>query len=59
MPDIAKALAHLFPNAQPLIDYEVWQEADGSQHIAVWNLPDPQPTAQQIADAALPHGGGE
>ncbi len=45
---LADALGVLFPAAVPLRDYEVRDDGTGPR-IAAWHLPDPQPTAEQIA----------
>lgn len=45
---IWKALAHLYPHAQPFVDFEIRTGDDGHERIAVWNLPGSPPT-----DAAL------
>ena len=45
-----KALAYLYPNAQPLRDYTI-VERDGVQTIAQWNLPQPQPTDAELQAA--------
>lgn len=49
--DVAQALRHLFPNADPLIDYEVREDTDEGPRIAEWRLPDPKPTIAQLAAA--------
>ena len=48
--EIVNALAHLYPTAQPLVDYIVTNR-NGIQAIAVWNLPQPQPTEAELAAA--------
>ena len=47
-----KALAHLYPSATPLVDYELRDDGAGP-YIATWNIEGAQPTAQQIADAIV------
>jgi hypothetical protein len=47
-----KALAHLYPDADPRRDYEIRDDADGrGPHIAAWRLPGEPPTEAQIAAA--------
>jgi hypothetical protein len=48
---IAHALAYLYPDADPREDYQI-TSIDGVESIAVWNLPDPQPTPEQLQIAA-------
>lgn len=50
MAQLWKALTHLFPNAVPLRDYTI-VERDGVQSIALWNLPQPQPTQAELEAA--------
>lgn len=47
---IPSAVIHLFPGADPLADFEVRDDGEGP-YIAVWNLPDPQPTLEQLEAA--------
>lgn len=50
--NLTKAILQLFPNADPTRDFIVQDDGDGrGPYIAVWNLPDPQPTLGQLADA--------
>lgn len=42
------ALSVLFPDAAPLRDYSVSDDGKGAV-ISAWNLPDPQPTPEQLA----------
>jgi hypothetical protein len=52
MHDLWKALAYLFPTAVPGKDYRIFDAQDGNgPFIAAWNLPDPQPTPDQITAA--------
>ncbi len=48
MVTLSDALAVLFPAALPLIDYVLVDSGSG-QHIAVWRLADPLPSADQLA----------
>jgi hypothetical protein len=52
MHELWKALAHLFPDARPLIHYELRDDGDGP-YIARWDLPDPQPSEAQLAAAII------
>lgn len=48
----AKAIMHLFPNADPIKDFIVKDDADGTApYIAEWNLSEPQPTEAELAAA--------
>ena len=47
-----KALKQLYPNADPFWEYRIRREADGSEQIIVWNLPQPQPTEAEINAAS-------
>lgn len=49
MPTTIEALRVLFPTADLRTAWEVTQNADGSQSITKWNLPDPQPSQEQLA----------
>jgi hypothetical protein len=49
--ELWKALAQLYPDADPRSDYMIVQEAGGEPTIAAWNLPGPQPTSAQLAAA--------
>lgn len=50
--NIALAIMHLFPNANPLIDFIVQDDSDGNgPYLAQWNLEDPQPTEDEIQEA--------
>lgn len=50
--ELWKAIAQLYPNARPLVDYELRDDGDGrGAYIARWALPQPRPTTQQLADA--------
>lgn len=48
MVSLIDALSVLAPDAIPLRDYELADDGTGPR-IAAWNLPEPQPTAEQIA----------
>lgn len=50
--NIALSIMHLYPNAEPRIDFEVRDDSDGEgQYIAVWNLTEPQPTETELLAA--------
>jgi hypothetical protein len=49
--ELWKALAHLYPTAQPLIDYELRDDGAGA-YIARWSLSEPQPTPAQLEAAS-------
>ena len=52
---IADALLYIYPDLDLRRKVILQDDGDGNgMRIAVWNDPRPQPTAQQIADAALP-----
>lgn len=52
----AQAVMYLFPGADPLKDFEVWDDGDG-QYIAKWDIKDaegnpiPQPTVAELTTA--------
>lgn len=48
MVTLSEALATLYPTANPDTDYVIADTGSGPR-IVTWNLPDPQPTAEQIA----------
>lgn len=48
--DIARAIKHLFPSAQPLHDYLVVDNGNGAE-IAEWRLPVPVPTHAELVAA--------
>ncbi len=48
--NLALAILHLFPNADPIRDFLVIDRGEG-QTIAVWKLPDPQPTQAELETA--------
>lgn len=48
MVTLADALGVLVPSAEPLRDYLVYDDGTG-QRLAEWHLPDPPPTAAQLA----------
>jgi len=45
--NIAITLQHLFPDSLDRVDWSVVDDGDG-QRIAEWNLPDTQPTSEQL-----------
>jgi hypothetical protein len=49
--ELWKALAHLYPDAEPLRDYAIVDEGAGP-YIAVWSLPGEPPTQAEL-DAAI------
>ena len=48
--NIAITLQHLFPDSIDRVDWSVVDDGDG-QKIAEWNLPDTQPTPEQLNTA--------
>ena len=48
---IAHALAHLFPTADPMRDYEIRDDGSGARIVA-WSLAAPQPTAADLQAAS-------
>lgn len=52
--NISLAISQLFPEADPLTDFLVSDQGDG-QFIADWNLPDPQPTEDELRVAWEAH----
>lgn len=48
---LSNALRYLFPDANPLRDWIVQNDGDGP-YIAVWNLPDAQPTEAELQAAS-------
>lgn len=50
--ELWKALRQLFPDAQPLRDYVLVDDGDGA-YISAWNLPEPQPTPEQVTAAIV------
>ncbi|WP_019908299.1 XkdW family protein [Paenibacillus sp. HW567] len=48
--NISLAIIFLFPKADPILDFEVWDNGDGP-YIAVWNLEVPQPTEAELQAA--------
>lgn len=48
--NLALAIRHLFPDADPMRDFRVEDNGSG-QFLAVWNLEAPQPTPQQLDTA--------
>lgn len=51
--DLWKALAHLYPTASPLHDYELMDDGDGRVYLGAWRLPDEPPTEAEIAAAIV------
>jgi hypothetical protein len=50
--DKVAAILYLFPNAINHIDFEVRDDMDGrGPYIDIWNLPEPQPTEEELAAA--------
>lgn len=45
--NIGLALEHLYPNATPLVDWEVSQGENGP-YISQWNLSSPEPTQEEL-----------
>ena len=51
--DLWKAFAHLYPDAQPLVDYILQDDGDGrGPYLATWHLPG-DPPDEQAALAAI------
>jgi hypothetical protein len=49
--NIPNALLYLFPDADPLADYEIQDDGNGP-YISAWHLPGPQPTPEQLQAAS-------
>jgi len=50
---LINALRQLFPNADPMRDYELRDDSNGNgPYIAAWNLQGTQPTPAQLAAAS-------
>ncbi|WP_042208366.1 XkdW family protein [Paenibacillus durus] len=50
--NITLTLQHLYHGADPIRDFEVWDDSDGKgPYIAVWNLDAPQPTEEELQAA--------
>ncbi|NQX66816.1 hypothetical protein HQN90_11845 [Paenibacillus alba] len=50
--NIAQAIMHLYPDANPLTDFIVQDDSDGQgPYIAKWNLESPEPTEEQLQSA--------
>lgn len=50
--NIALAIMHLYPQANPITDFIVQDDSDGEgPYIAAWNLEDPQPTEEELLEA--------
>lgn len=50
--ELWKALAYLFPDADPLHDYILRDDGDGKgPYISEWQLSQPKPTSEQIVSA--------
>ena len=50
---LGSLLKYLYPQARPLIDWEVRDDGAGP-YIFAWRLPTPQPTPAELAAAELP-----
>ncbi|HEU5086865.1 MAG TPA: XkdW family protein [Roseiflexaceae bacterium] len=51
--ELWKALTYLYPNARPLVDYELTDNSDGrGPRITAWRLPQAQPTEAELAAAS-------
>lgn len=48
---LAHALRHLFPDADPRRDYQIEDDGNGPR-IAFWYLPDPEPTPAELEAAS-------
>jgi hypothetical protein len=51
--NLGRALAYLYPDAEPGRDYTVRAVEGSAPYIAEWNLPDPQPTEAELEAAGL------
>ncbi len=51
--NIADCVLFLYPDAKPLVDFEVMDRGDG-QYISMWHLSAPQPTQAELEAAWLP-----
>lgn len=51
-PSLATAVMKLFPGTQPGIDFAV-NEEDGIQNIYIWNINAPQPSRDELMQAAI------
>jgi hypothetical protein len=52
--NIAQAIIHLFPQANPLMDFIVQDDSDGEgPYIAQWNMEEDQPTEEELQAAWL------
>jgi hypothetical protein len=50
--NIAPAIIHLFPQANPMMDFVVRDDSDGNgAYIAQWNLEEPEPTEEELQAA--------
>jgi len=54
--NIANAVQHLYPSADPRQDYRVQDDGSGA-YIAAWNLPAAQPTQSQLQAASDSYDG--
>lgn len=52
---LSEALAQLYPNADPQIDYRIQDDGFGA-YIALWNLRMPRPTRTQLAALGVTEG---
>ena len=47
--ELATTIMYMYPNAEPFVDFIVQNDNNGlGDYISMWNLPDPQPTADQL-----------
>lgn len=53
--NLAEALLQLYPDAEPMRDYML-QDTGAGVYIAVWNLSEPRPTRQQLANLGVREG---
>lgn len=53
--NILDALMLEYPNANPMMDFQVAQDKDGNLYISIWNLPDPEPDAAQLQSLLIKH----
>lgn len=51
--NLGRTLAHLYPEAEPGVDYTVRAEEGGEPYISEWSLREPEPTREEMEAAAL------